>query len=78
MVSTLSRGLGALQSRTTSLLLAAASELSTVHADGGASDTTIATAIQVDVRTVERIRKRCSEEGVHHKVGAKRKTDAKH
>jgi len=35
-----------------------------LQADGGASDTGIATAVQVDVRTVERLRKRFVEEGL--------------
>ncbi len=54
-----------------------------LHADGGASDTTIATAVQVDVRTVERIRKRCIEEGLeaalneHRRPGGKPKLDGR-
>jgi transposase len=53
------------------------------QADAGASDTTIATAVHVDVRTVERLRKRFVEEGLeaalneHRRLGGKPKLDGR-
>src|SRR5688500_13878409 len=48
-----------------------------LHADGGASDTTIATAVQVAVRTVERLRKRGIEEGLEAAVNERRRPGGK-
>src|SRR5262249_31335343 len=48
-----------------------------LHADGGASDTTIVTTVHVDVRTMERIRKRCVEEGVDAALKERRRPGGK-
>jgi transposase len=48
-----------------------------LHADAGASDATIATAVHVDVRTVERIRKRCVEEGMDAALKERRRPGGK-
>ena len=44
-----------------------------LQADAGASDTAIATAVHVDVRTVERLRKRLVEEGVEAALNERRR-----
>jgi len=48
-----------------------------LQADGGASDTAIATAVQVDVRTVERLRKRFVEEGLDAALNERRRPGGK-
>jgi transposase len=48
-----------------------------LQADGGASDTAIATAVPVDVRTVERIRKRFVEEGLDAALNERRRPGGK-
>ena len=48
-----------------------------LHADRGASDTAIATAVHVDVRTVERIRKRFVEEGLDAALNERRRPGGK-
>ena len=48
-----------------------------LQADGGASDTAIATAVQVDVRTVERLRKRLVEEGLDAALNERRRPGGK-
>ena len=48
-----------------------------LHADGGASDRAIATAVHADVRTVERIRKRFVEEGLEAALNERRRPGGK-
>jgi transposase len=48
-----------------------------LQADGGASDTTIAAAVHVDIRTVERIRKRFVEEGLEAALSERRRPGGK-
>lgn len=48
-----------------------------LQADGGASDTAIATAVQVDGRTVERLRKRFVEEGLDAALNERRRPGGK-
>jgi transposase len=50
---------------------------SLLQADGGASDTAIAWAVHVDVRTVERIRKRFVEEGREAALNERRRPGGK-
>jgi transposase len=48
-----------------------------LQADLGASDMAIAIAVHVDVRTVERIRKRCVEEGLDAALNERRRPGGK-
>jgi transposase len=48
-----------------------------LHADGGASDMIIATAVHVHVRTVERIRKRFVKEGLEAALTERRRPGGK-
>ena len=48
-----------------------------LHADGGSSDTAIAAAVHVEVRTVERIRKRCVEGGLDAALNERRRPGGK-